>query len=148
MLYRNSAVGWGDKDGKNTVVWASPLIQQLRICLAMQGTPIPSLILEDHTCCRVTKPLRHDHETCAHQLQPLSPSAATTEAWVPQSPCSATRETAARRNPSTTAREWPPLSARQAECSNNNPAQPWMNKSKKKKREREKKLRTNWKTQN
>ena len=37
------------------------VLQRLRIHLAMQGTRVQSLIQEDSTCCRATKPLYHHH---------------------------------------------------------------------------------------
>ena len=50
---------------------ASLVVQQLRICLAMQGTLAWSLIREDPTCHRATKPMCHDY--WAHVLQLLKP---------------------------------------------------------------------------
>ena len=38
---------------------ASLVAQWLRICLAMQRTQVPPLVLEDPTCCRVTEPTGH-----------------------------------------------------------------------------------------
>ena len=49
------------------------MIQWLRIHLAMQGTPVQSLVQEDPTCCRATK---------AHVPQILSPNTTTTETCV------------------------------------------------------------------
>ena len=43
-------------DGKDTMR-ASLLIQWLRICLAMQGTPVQSLVWEDSTCRGATQPV-------------------------------------------------------------------------------------------
>ena len=37
------------------------MAQWLRICLAIQGTPIWSLVLEDPTYCGGTKPVHHDY---------------------------------------------------------------------------------------
>ena len=33
----------------------------VRICLPMQGTRVPALVREDPTCCRATKPVRHNY---------------------------------------------------------------------------------------
>ena len=44
-------------------------VQWLRICLAMQGTPVGSLVWEDPTCRGATKPVHHNY--WAHVLQPL-----------------------------------------------------------------------------
>ena len=49
---------------------ASWVVQWLRVHLAMQGTLAPSLIQEDPTCCRTTKPVCHNYWTCA--LEPGS----------------------------------------------------------------------------
>ena len=44
------------------VLKGTPLVVQwLRIPLAMQGRPIGSLVGEDPTCCRATRPLRHNY---------------------------------------------------------------------------------------
>ena len=40
---------------------ASLTAQWLRIHLLMQGTRVQSLVQEDPTCCRVTKPVRHNY---------------------------------------------------------------------------------------
>ena len=40
---------------------ASLVVQWLRICLAMQGTPVQSLVQEDPTCHRATKPTHHSY---------------------------------------------------------------------------------------
>ena len=37
------------------------LVQWLRICLAMQGISVQSLVREDATCHGATKPMRHNH---------------------------------------------------------------------------------------
>ena len=49
---------------------ASLVVQGLRICLAMQGTPVPSLVWDDPTCHRATKPMQHNYWACA--LEPRS----------------------------------------------------------------------------
>ena len=46
------------------------VVQWLRLCLAMQGTPVGSLVWEGLTCCGAAKPAHHNCEACA--LEPLS----------------------------------------------------------------------------
>ena len=58
----------------------SLVVQWLRIHLAMQGTPVWSLVQEDPTCCGTTKPISHNHWVCVQQL--LKPMCS--RAWVPQ----------------------------------------------------------------
>ena len=48
---------------------ASLVVQWLRICLAMQGTLVWSLIWEDSTCLRATKPVCYNYQ--AHTLAPV-----------------------------------------------------------------------------
>ena len=43
------------------VVWASLVVQWLRIRLPRQGTWVRALVREDPTCCRVAKPMRHNY---------------------------------------------------------------------------------------
>ena len=40
---------------------ASLVAQWLRICLPMQGTRVRALVREDPTCCRATRPVRHNY---------------------------------------------------------------------------------------
>ena len=47
---------------------ASLVVQWLRLCLSMQGTPVWSLVWKDITCCRATKPMCHN--CWAHALEP------------------------------------------------------------------------------
>ena len=47
------------------------MVQWLRICLAVQGTLVLSLIQEDLTCCGATKPEHHDCRVSAPQLLTL-----------------------------------------------------------------------------
>ena len=42
-------------------VWASLLVQWLRIRLLMQGTRVRALVWEDPTCHGATKPVRHNY---------------------------------------------------------------------------------------
>ena len=51
---------------------ASLVIQWLRICLALQGTPVWSLVQEDSTCLGATKPVCHNY--WAWVPQPLKPT--------------------------------------------------------------------------
>ena len=43
---------------KDNDFWTSLVVQWLRIRLPMQGSWVPSLVEEDSTCCRATKPVR------------------------------------------------------------------------------------------
>ena len=63
---------------------ASLVVQRLRICFAMQGTLVCSLIREDSICLGATKPLEQ-LSLCsrAQELQLLSPRATATETRVP-----------------------------------------------------------------
>ena len=47
------------------------MVQWLRICLAVQGTLVLSLIQEDLTCCGATKPEHHDCRVSVPQLLTL-----------------------------------------------------------------------------
>ena len=49
------------KKKKERKAWASLVAQWLRIRLPMQGTRVRALLREDPTCCRATKPLRHNY---------------------------------------------------------------------------------------
>ena len=49
---------------------ASLVAQWLRIHLPMQGTWVWALVWKDPTCCRATKPMRHNYRACA--LEPAS----------------------------------------------------------------------------
>ena len=51
------------------------MVQWLRICLPMEGTRVQSLVREDPTCHRATKPVGHNY---------WSPQATTTEARTPR----------------------------------------------------------------
>ena len=72
---------------KNKQIGTSLVAQWLRICLPMQGTRVQSLVREDPTCHRATKPVHHNYWACA--LEPASHNywslrATTTEASVPR----------------------------------------------------------------
>ena len=60
---------------------ASLVAQWLRICLPMQGTRVRSLVREDPTCRRATKPVLRSR---GRKPQLLSLRATTTEAHVPR----------------------------------------------------------------
>ena len=47
----------------------SLVVQRLGISLPMQGIWVQSLVQEDSTCCRATKPVPHNYWACA--LQPV-----------------------------------------------------------------------------
>ena len=45
--------------------------QCIRICLPRQGTQDQSLVWEDFTCCRATKPVHHDFRSLSSRLEPV-----------------------------------------------------------------------------
>ena len=59
-----------ERMNQNFLVGTSLVAQLLRICLLMQGTQVRSLVREDPTCRRATKPVRHNYWACA--LEPAS----------------------------------------------------------------------------
>ena len=83
---------------KNNHPGTSLVVQWLIICLPMQGTWVRALVQEDPTCCRATKPVRHNYWPCA--LEPLSHNywarmpgtrAPQREATAMRSPCTAAK---------------------------------------------------------
>ena len=46
---------------KRCGIWASLVVQWLRICLPMQGTRVQALVWEDPTCRRATRPVSHNY---------------------------------------------------------------------------------------
>ena len=80
---------------------SSLVVQWLRIHLPMQGTRVQSLVREDPTCRRATKPVSHNYWACAlepsshnywaHEPQSLSLCATTTAAHAPR-PCAPQQE--------------------------------------------------------
>ena len=44
---------------ENTTYWTVLVVQWLRICLTTQGAQVQSLVWEDPTYHRATKPMRH-----------------------------------------------------------------------------------------
>ena len=73
--------------GLKSSVWASLVVQWLRIRLPMQGAWVRALVWEDPTCRGATKPAHHNYWACA--LEPTSHNywslcATTTEAYAPR----------------------------------------------------------------
>ena len=91
---------------KNHFHRASLVVPWLRIHLAMEGTLVWSLVQEDPTCLRTTKPAHVPQlqSLCpgAREPQLLSPCITATEAHTPQILCSKTRETTTMSSPRTT----------------------------------------------
>ena len=54
------SIDWNLMEDKNKNVWASLVVQWLRICLAMQGIWVRSLVGEDPTCVGANKPRCHN----------------------------------------------------------------------------------------
>ena len=79
---------------KNEVLGTSLVVQWLRMRLSMQATQVPSLVQEDPTCHRATKPVRHNywawalepasHNYWAHAPQLLKPESHNYWAHVPR----------------------------------------------------------------
>ena len=46
---------------QNPISVTSLVAEWLRICLPMQVTQVRSLVREDPTCCKATKPVRHNY---------------------------------------------------------------------------------------
>ena len=120
----------------------------------MEGTWVQSLVQEDPTCRRATKPMclnywacvlepvSHNYWACASQLQKpacprahtpqlLSPCTTNTEVCAPRALCSTTREAIAMRNSHTTMKSSP--CSPQLEKAH---VQQWRPKAAKKKKER------------
>ena len=51
----------GHDRNKDADVGASLVAQWLRICLPMQGTRVRTLVWEDPTCRRATRPVSHNY---------------------------------------------------------------------------------------
>ena len=88
---------------KNSTLGTFLVAQWMRICLPMQGTRVQSLVQEDSTCPRATKPESRSYQALVPQLDCVlwGPRATTTETACCNycSPsaylCSATGETTA-----------------------------------------------------
>ena len=85
---------------KKLKVGVSLLVQWRWICLPMQETWFQSLIQEDPTGCRATKPMCHKYWACAPE-----PTSCDYWAHAPWSPCCARREATTLRRPCTTTTE-------------------------------------------
>ena len=76
------------------------MVLWLRIRLPMQGTGARSLVREDPTCCKATKPVRQllsmHSRACEPQL--LSPCATTTEACTARACALQQREATTKKN--------------------------------------------------
>ena len=73
---------------KKAEVGASPVVQWVRIYLAMQGTPVQSLVQEDSTCHRTAKPV---HRNCCRPSA-LKPVLHNKRSHCHEKPATATRE--------------------------------------------------------
>ena len=95
-----------------------------RICLPMQGTGVRSLVQEDFTCHRATKPICTTTEPPLQTLQ-----ATTTEAHTPQSSCSTTKRTNHKEEPTHHNQGVGPTCHNQRNLTNHNkdPAKPKIN---------------------
>ena len=81
-------------DTDSVQLWTSLAVQWLRIHLPMQGTWIWSLVQEDSTCCRATKPMRRNYWAHVSQLlkpRHLQPVSAARDAVTMRSLCAAMR---------------------------------------------------------
>ena len=73
----------------------SLVAQRIKICLAMQGTWVWSLIWADPTCYRATKPMHHNYWACVLEL--LKPTCSEPvlcneeQPPLPHNPCAATK---------------------------------------------------------
>ena len=85
---------------KSCNIRAPPVVQWWTIHLPTQGTRVQSLVWEDSTCLRATKP---EYQDC--WARALEPRTTTPGAHAPYSLCPAARETTAMRSPPTTTRE-------------------------------------------
>ena len=95
---------------------------------ANAGTLVRSLVQEEPTGLRATKPVPHNYRipcSRAQEIQILSPCAATTETHEPKSLCSTTSEAIKKRSPCTAIKRVT-LNLPQLEkspCSNGDPAE-------------------------
>ena len=91
----------------NIDVGASLLAQGQRIHLPVQETQVHSLIQEDSTCLRTTKPVHHNHWACALKPGSGNYSAHVPNYWCPWAlePVLHKREATETRSPHTAIRE-------------------------------------------
>ena len=68
FLYAFGVSLWNHGFFKKFNVWASLVVQWLRIHLPIQGTWVWALVPEDPTCHGATKPVRHNYWACVPQL--------------------------------------------------------------------------------
>ena len=60
MHKRSWVIDHGNSISQLFSSWASLVVQWLRICSAMKGTLVQSLVQEDPSCCWATKPVCHN----------------------------------------------------------------------------------------
>ena len=110
----------------------SLVVQWLRTHLPMQGTWVQALVWEDPTCCGATKPMRHSYWACA--LEPTSHSCWAHALHLLKStrlePVLCNKRSHHNEKPMQCNKEWPPHAATRERpvCSNEDPAQPKINK--------------------
>ena len=83
-------VGWEDNKNRDRDVPGGPVV---RICLAMQGTLVQSLVWEDPTCHSATKPKHHNYWAST-----LEPRATNQNYWTPRA-CAPQREATTMTSP-------------------------------------------------
>ena len=71
LLYFSQLSRW-EMVSQFNFFWTSLVVEWIKICLPMQGTQVWSLVWEDLTCRRATKPVCHNSWACMLKLlQPL-----------------------------------------------------------------------------
>ena len=85
----------------------------VKVCLPMQETWVRSLIREDPTCCRATKPVRHSRRAGALEPGSCNYGALALDIRGPSAlePRLRSKKTTTTRSPSTATGEWPLLPA-------------------------------------
>ena len=115
-----------------TSLWASLVVQWLRICLEKAGRRVWSLVWQDPTCCGAAKLACHDCQAGALELGATAtePRATTTGARAPYSLCPTIREDTTRKSPHTATGESPRAAAKtqhsQKLNTNTEKSQTWM----------------------
>ena len=63
----SDSAGWGLDSScvLENILWASLVVQWLRICLPVQGTRVRALVWEDPTCPGATRSVSHNYWACA-----------------------------------------------------------------------------------